>query len=151
MVFITLKSISSHILWTPVYLFVLFLQYEVRRPKAPGDLSPSEIKVSISREREEHKKLLAESHGLVMDLRRQVQQSEKNWSREKGDLLDQLEREKREWEKQREEFLWKIEQVLNIVCLRAIEFSEVIDISEEIGAGTSIFILLKAVYLWSPQ
>ncbi|KAM5157437.1 microtubule cross-linking factor 1 isoform 2-T2 [Mantella aurantiaca] len=86
-------------------------QYEVRRPKAPGDLSPSEVKVSISREREEHKKLLAESHRLVMDLRMEVQQSEKTWSREKGELLDRFEKEKHEWEKQRKEFLRKMEQL----------------------------------------
>ncbi|XP_018409052.1 PREDICTED: microtubule cross-linking factor 1 isoform X2 [Nanorana parkeri] len=86
-------------------------QYEVRRPKVPGDLSPSEVQVSNSQEREEHKKLLSESHRLVMDLHRQVQQSEKNWSREKGDLLDRFEREKRDWEKQRKEFLRKIEQL----------------------------------------
>lgn len=86
-------------------------QYEMKRPKVPGDLSPSDFKVSISREREEHKKLLSEGHRLVMDLRRQVQQSEKNWSREKGELLDRFEREKRDWEKQRKEFLRKIEQL----------------------------------------
>ncbi|CAI9536701.1 unnamed protein product [Staurois parvus] len=85
-------------------------QYEVRRPKVPEDLSPSEVKLSVSHEREEHKKLLAESHRLVMDLRRQVQQSEKNWSREKGELLNRFEKEKHEWEKQRTEFLREIEQ-----------------------------------------
>ncbi|XP_072267529.1 microtubule cross-linking factor 1 isoform X2 [Pyxicephalus adspersus] len=87
-------------------------QFELRRPKMPGDLSPSEVSVSLNHEREEHKKVLAESHKLVMDLRRQVQHSEKNWSREKEELLDRFEREKREWEKQRKEFLRKIEQLL---------------------------------------
>ncbi|XP_077348588.1 microtubule cross-linking factor 1 isoform X1 [Lithobates pipiens] len=86
-------------------------QYEVRRPKVPGDLSPSEVKATVSHEKEEHKKLLAESHRLVVDLRRQVQQSEKNWSREKGELLDRFEKEKHEWEKQRKEFLRKVEQL----------------------------------------
>ncbi|KAM9308803.1 microtubule cross-linking factor 1 [Gastrophryne carolinensis] len=86
-------------------------QYEVRKPKVPGDLSPSELKLSFNREHEEHKKLLAESHGLVMDLRRQVQQGDKNWKREKADLLDRFEKERYEWEKQRKAFMWKIEEL----------------------------------------
>ncbi|XP_068093294.1 microtubule cross-linking factor 1-like isoform X2 [Hyperolius riggenbachi] len=86
-------------------------QYEVRRPKMPGDLSPNEVKESVSQEREEHKKMLAESHRLVMDLRSQLQHSDKNWSREKVELLDRLDRERHEWETQRHKLLWKIEQL----------------------------------------
>lgn len=81
----------------------------MRRPETLGD--SGEMKVALSREHEEHKKLLAESHRLVMDLRRQAQQGERNWNREKGELLDRFERERYEWQKQRKEFLRTIEQV----------------------------------------
>uniref|UniRef100_A0A8D2P2D9 Microtubule crosslinking factor 1 n=1 Tax=Zosterops lateralis melanops TaxID=1220523 RepID=A0A8D2P2D9_ZOSLA len=62
-------------------------------------------------EREEHKKLLADSHSVVMDLRWQIQHSEKNWNREKVELLDRLDRDRREWDRQKKELLRRIEQV----------------------------------------
>ena len=56
-------------------------------------------------------KLLADSHRLVMDLRWQIHHSEKNWNREKVELLDRLDRERQEWGRQEKELLWRIEQV----------------------------------------
>ncbi|KAM8966914.1 microtubule cross-linking factor 1 [Pelodytes ibericus] len=87
---------------------------EVQGGTGPAELksSPAELKSSFNLEREEHKKLLAESHRLVMDLRRQVYQSEKNWCREKVDLLDHFDRDRRDWERQHKEFQRKIEQLL---------------------------------------
>lgn len=46
-----------------------------------------------------------------MDLRWQIQHSEKNWNREKVELLDRLDRDRREWERQKKELLRRIEQV----------------------------------------
>ncbi|KAM3928789.1 microtubule cross-linking factor 1 isoform 2-T2 [Leptodactylus fuscus] len=86
-------------------------QFETRKPRAAGDLSPTEKKASFSHERDEYKKLLAESHRLVMDLRRQVQQSDKNWNRERTEILDRVDRERQEWEQQRKELLRRIEQL----------------------------------------
>ncbi|KAM4706171.1 microtubule cross-linking factor 1 isoform 2-T2 [Rhinophrynus dorsalis] len=86
-------------------------QYEEKRHRIPGESNPAEFKVSFKLEREEHKKLLAESHSLVMDLRRQVQQSEKNWSREQGELLDRFDRDRRDWERQKKELQRKIDQL----------------------------------------
>ncbi|XP_037661847.1 microtubule cross-linking factor 1 isoform X2 [Choloepus didactylus] len=63
------------------------------------------------REREVHQKLLADSHGLVLDLRRQMQHSEQIWNQEKVELLDRLDRDRQEWDQQRKELLWKIEQL----------------------------------------
>ncbi|XP_071660343.1 microtubule cross-linking factor 1 isoform X9 [Patagioenas fasciata] len=71
----------------------------------------SDARGAFKREREEHKKLLAESHGVVMDLRWQIQHSEKNWNREKVELLDRLDRDRREWERQKKELLRRIEQL----------------------------------------
>lgn len=75
----------------------------------PG--STTDSKGAFRKERETHQKLLADSHGLVMDLRWQIHHSEKNWNREKVELLDRLDRDRQEWERQRKELLWKIEQV----------------------------------------
>ncbi|XP_069813863.1 microtubule cross-linking factor 1 isoform X2 [Dendropsophus ebraccatus] len=85
-------------------------QFETRKPKMPGDLSPTEKKASYNREHDEYKKLLSESHRLVMDLRRQVQQSDKNWNRERAEILEQFDRERHDWEQQRRELLRRIEQ-----------------------------------------
>uniref|UniRef100_A0A8C3KBZ5 Microtubule crosslinking factor 1 n=1 Tax=Calidris pygmaea TaxID=425635 RepID=A0A8C3KBZ5_9CHAR len=78
----------------------------------------SDAKGAFKREREEHKKLLAESHGVVMDLRWQIQHSEKNWNREKVELLDRLDRDRREWEHQKKELLRRIEQLQKEVSPR---------------------------------
>lgn len=65
----------------------------------------------MKKEREVHQKLLADSHGLVMDLRWQIHHREKNWNREKVELLERLDSERQEWGRQREELLWRVEQV----------------------------------------
>ncbi|XP_075388646.1 microtubule cross-linking factor 1 isoform X2 [Tenrec ecaudatus] len=87
-------------------------QLEEKPEKNLGEPAPStDIKGALRKEREAHKKLLADSHGLVMDLRWQIHQSEKNWSREKVELLDRLDRDRQEWGRQKKELLWRIEQL----------------------------------------
>lgn len=49
-----------------------------------------------------------------MDLRWQIHHSEKNWNREKVELLDRLDRDRQEWEQQKKELLWRIEQVKGV-------------------------------------
>uniref|UniRef100_A0A8C8SLY8 Microtubule crosslinking factor 1 n=1 Tax=Pelusios castaneus TaxID=367368 RepID=A0A8C8SLY8_9SAUR len=94
-------------------------QLEGKSEKAQGETGPTtDSKAAFKREREEHKKLLADSHSLVMDLRWQVQHSEKNWKREKAELLERLERERREWERQKKEFLRRIEPLQKEVNIR---------------------------------
>ncbi|XP_005372666.1 PREDICTED: microtubule cross-linking factor 1 [Chinchilla lanigera] len=73
--------------------------------------APVESRSILSREREVHRKLLADSHGLVLDLRWQMQHSEKSWRREKVELLERLDRERREWEQQQQELAWRVEQL----------------------------------------
>ncbi|XP_039111163.1 microtubule cross-linking factor 1 isoform X3 [Hyaena hyaena] len=75
----------------------------------PG--SSTDSKGAFKKERETHQKLLADSHGLVMDLRWQMHHSEKNWNREKVELLERLDRDRQEWERQKKELLWRIEQL----------------------------------------
>ncbi|KAK1337597.1 hypothetical protein QTO34_002230 [Cnephaeus nilssonii] len=87
-------------------------QLEEKTGKSLGEPgSTTDSKGAFRKERETHQKLLADSHGLVMDLRWQIHHSEKNWNREKVELLDRLDRDRQEWERQRKELLWKIEQL----------------------------------------
>nr|XP_027307843.2 microtubule cross-linking factor 1 isoform X8 [Anas platyrhynchos] len=94
-------------------------QLEGKSENTSGDVSlTSDAKGAFKREREEHKKLLAETHSVVMDLRWQIQHSEKNWNREKVELLDRLDRDRREWERQKKELLRRIEQLQKEVSPR---------------------------------
>nr|XP_044999839.1 microtubule cross-linking factor 1 isoform X3 [Jaculus jaculus] len=87
-------------------------QLEEKTEKSLGELdSTAEGKGALKKEREVHQKLLADSHSLVMDLRWQMHHSEKNWNREKVELLERLDRERQEWEQQRKELLWRVEQL----------------------------------------
>ncbi|KAM4841344.1 microtubule cross-linking factor 1 isoform 1-T1 [Thomomys bottae] len=87
-------------------------QLEEKTEKSLGELDvPTEGKGTPKTEREVHQKLLADSHGLVMDLRWQIHHREKNWNREKVELLERLDRERQEWEQQKKDFLWRIEQL----------------------------------------
>ncbi|XP_053427735.1 microtubule cross-linking factor 1 isoform X3 [Nycticebus coucang] len=87
-------------------------QLEEKAENNLGDLSsPSESKGALKKEREVHQQLLADSHSLVMDLRWQIHHSEKNWNREKVELLDRLDRDRQEWARQKKELLWRVEQL----------------------------------------
>lgn len=87
-------------------------QLEEKTEKSLGELdSSAEGKGALKKEREVHQKLLADSHGLVMDLRWQIHHREKNWNREKVELLERLDSERQEWGRQKEELLWRVEQV----------------------------------------
>ncbi|XP_038171350.1 microtubule cross-linking factor 1 isoform X2 [Arvicola amphibius] len=87
-------------------------QLEEKAEKSLGELdSSAEGKGALKKEREVHQKLLADSHGLVMDLRWQIHHREKNWNREKVELLERLHSERQEWGRQKEELLWRVEQL----------------------------------------
>uniref|UniRef100_A0A8C0RYV4 Microtubule crosslinking factor 1 n=1 Tax=Canis lupus familiaris TaxID=9615 RepID=A0A8C0RYV4_CANLF len=87
-------------------------QLEEKTEKNLGEAcSSTDSKGAFKKEREMHQKLLTDSHGLVMDLRWQIHHSEKNWSREKVELLSRLDRDRQEWEQQKKELLWRIEQL----------------------------------------
>lgn len=59
---------------------------------------PPDLKVALKREREEHQHLLAESYAAVMDLTKQLQIGERNWGREKLELLERFSQERAQWE-----------------------------------------------------
>ncbi|XP_058871620.1 microtubule cross-linking factor 1-like isoform X3 [Acipenser ruthenus] len=84
---------------------------EEKGEKALGDPGSADLKRAFKREREKHRLLLAESHSEAMDLRWKLQHSEKNWSREKMEMLDRFNRERQEWEWQMKEMQKKTEKV----------------------------------------
>ncbi|XP_067227311.1 microtubule cross-linking factor 2 isoform X2 [Chanodichthys erythropterus] len=57
-----------------------------------------DLKGALKKEREEHQHLLADSYAAVMDLTKQLQISEKNWSRERLELLEHFNQERSQWE-----------------------------------------------------
>uniref|UniRef100_A0A674JZJ0 Microtubule crosslinking factor 2 n=1 Tax=Terrapene triunguis TaxID=2587831 RepID=A0A674JZJ0_9SAUR len=86
-------------------------QLESKVGKGVPERAPSDWKVALKREREEHQHLLAESYSAVMDLTKQLQISEKNWNQEKLELLDRFKDEQQQAEQQVKELQNKINQV----------------------------------------
>ncbi|KAM9342470.1 microtubule cross-linking factor 2 [Pholidichthys leucotaenia] len=82
----------------------LITQLETKTGKAaaglssPDTLDPPDLKVALKREREEHQHLLAESYAAVMDLTKQLQIGERNWGRDKLELLERFSQERSQWE-----------------------------------------------------
>ncbi|KAK9953729.1 hypothetical protein ABG768_015857 [Culter alburnus] len=65
---------------------------------AGGEKDSPDLKGALKKEREEHQHLLADSYAAVMDLTKQLQISEKNWSRERLELLEHFNQERSQWE-----------------------------------------------------
>uniref|UniRef100_A0A3Q3D7L6 Microtubule crosslinking factor 2 n=1 Tax=Hippocampus comes TaxID=109280 RepID=A0A3Q3D7L6_HIPCM len=71
---------------------------QVGKGKCSDAMDPPDLKVALKREREEHQHLLAESYAAVMDLTKQLQIGERNWGREKLELLERFSQERAQWE-----------------------------------------------------
>lgn len=65
----------------------------------------------LNQEREEHRRLLAESHSTSLDLRWKLQHGEKRWGRERAELLERFDRERQEWDSGMRELHRKMEKV----------------------------------------
>ncbi|XP_031724646.1 protein SOGA1 isoform X2 [Anarrhichthys ocellatus] len=81
----------------------LITQLETKSGKAASlsvtdALEPADLKVALKRECEEHQHLLADSYAAVMDLTKQLQIGERNWGREKLELLERFSQERAQWE-----------------------------------------------------
>ncbi|XP_017571173.2 protein SOGA1 isoform X2 [Pygocentrus nattereri] len=79
----------------------LITQLEGKAAKASvvgAEKDPPDLKGALKREREEHQHLLADSYAAVMDLTKQLQISERNWAREKLELLERFNQERSQWE-----------------------------------------------------
>ncbi|XP_039974279.1 protein SOGA3a isoform X2 [Xiphias gladius] len=62
-------------------------------------------------EKEEQRKLLADTHSTAMDLRYRLEHNERDWIREKAELLERFDVERREWESQLKDMQRKIEEL----------------------------------------
>ncbi|XP_055022372.1 protein SOGA1 isoform X2 [Boleophthalmus pectinirostris] len=75
------------------------LETKAGKPLSSADaVEAPDLKVVLKKEREEHQHLLAESYAAVMDLTKQLQIGERNWGREKLDLLERFSAERAQWE-----------------------------------------------------
>ncbi|KAM7125140.1 microtubule cross-linking factor 2 isoform 3-T3 [Molossus nigricans] len=86
-------------------------QIELKAGKGTGEWAGPDWKAALQREREEQQHLLAESYGAVMELTRQLQISERNWSQEKLQLVERLQGEKQQVEQQVKELQNRLSQL----------------------------------------
>ncbi|KAJ8257346.1 hypothetical protein GJAV_G00184630 [Gymnothorax javanicus] len=63
-----------------------------------GEKEALDLKAALKREQDEHQHLLADSYAAVMDLTKQLQIGERNWSRERLELLEHFNQERGQWE-----------------------------------------------------
>ncbi|XP_075428436.1 microtubule cross-linking factor 2 [Ascaphus truei] len=74
-----------------------------------ADRVPPDLKTAL--ERETHQHLLAESYSAVMDLTKQLQVNEKNWTQEKEELVGRFQEEQKQAEQQIKELQNKLKQL----------------------------------------
>ncbi len=70
---------------------------------AGGEKDSPDLKGALKKKREEHQHLLADSYAAVMDLTKQLQIREKNWSRERLELMEHFNQERSQWEQHLQE------------------------------------------------
>ncbi|KAG1930566.1 microtubule cross-linking factor 1 isoform X1 [Pimephales promelas] len=62
-------------------------------------------------EREEQRRLLADSHSTALELHWKLQHGEKRWTRERNDLLERFEKERQEWDRRLRDMHHKMEKM----------------------------------------
>ncbi|RVE61017.1 hypothetical protein OJAV_G00166550 [Oryzias javanicus] len=96
--------------WAEMKGQVAQLEEEARGEAQGGEVDPDPER-ALKQEREEHQRLLAESHSTSLDLRWRLQHGEKRWSRERTELLERFSRERQEWESSMREMHRKMERM----------------------------------------
>ncbi|XP_040837443.1 protein SOGA1 isoform X1 [Ochotona curzoniae] len=99
-------------------------QMELKAGKGAGERAGPDWKAALQREREEQQHLLAESYSAVMELTRQLQISERNWSQEKLQLVERLQGEKQQVEQQVKELQNRLSQLQKAADPWALKHSE---------------------------
>ncbi|MGH0165325.1 UNVERIFIED_CONTAM: hypothetical protein FKN15_049104 [Acipenser sinensis] len=94
------------------------IELEAKASKYHCEKTIRDPKETLKREREEQKRLLADTHTAAMDLRKQLESSERGWGREKGELLQRFDMERKEWESQLKDMQRKIEELYHEVKAR---------------------------------
>lgn len=81
---------------------------------------------TLRRETEEQRRLLEDTHLTAMDLRCRLEHNERDWSRERAELLERFDIERKEWESQLKDMQKKIEEVrlcvLMIICFVTVKW-----------------------------
>lgn len=98
---------------------------ELKAGKGAGERPGPDWKAALQREREEQQHLLAESYSAVMELTRQLQISERNWSQEKLQLVERLQGEKQQVEQQVKELQNRLSQVRPATAAMGLPMGEV--------------------------
>ncbi|XP_067218179.1 microtubule cross-linking factor 1 isoform X2 [Chanodichthys erythropterus] len=65
----------------------------------------------VQQEREEQRRLLADSHSTALELRWKLQHGEKRWTRERNELLERFERERQEWDRSLRDMHHKMQKI----------------------------------------
>ncbi|XP_049930380.1 microtubule cross-linking factor 1 isoform X2 [Epinephelus moara] len=103
-------------------------QGKVRGEAQGGEGEPAEDpERALKLEREEHRRLLADSHSTSLDLRWKLQHGEKRWSRERVELLERFDRERQEWDDSMRELHRKMERMQRELNSRRGEGTDVKD------------------------
>ncbi|XP_057175047.1 protein SOGA1 isoform X2 [Triplophysa rosa] len=90
---------SWEVEWMELKSIITQLEGKVGKVSVAGaEKDPPDLKEALKKEREEHQHLLADSYAAVMDLTKQLQISERNWSRERLELLEHFNQERSQWE-----------------------------------------------------
>ncbi|XP_026229872.1 microtubule cross-linking factor 1 isoform X3 [Anabas testudineus] len=90
----------------------LEVRSQVRGEAQGGEGEPTgDPEWALKQEREEHRRLLAESHSTSLDLHWKLQHGEKRWGRERAELLEHFDRERQEWDGSMRELHRKMEKM----------------------------------------
>ncbi|KAF7222084.1 transcript variant X5 [Nothobranchius furzeri] len=82
---------------------------------------------ALKQEREENRRLLAESHGESLELRWKLQHGEKRWSRERAELLERFDWERQEWDRSMKELQRQMERMQRELNARRGEGTDIKD------------------------
>ncbi|XP_024123007.1 protein SOGA3a isoform X3 [Oryzias melastigma] len=96
--------------------------------------SPREVHGETStlcREREEQRRILADTQSAAMDLRTRLEHSEKDWMKEKAELLERFDMERQEWESQLRDMQKKIEELCSEVRTKRGGVGQIVKKQEE--------------------
>ncbi|XP_072296787.1 microtubule cross-linking factor 1 isoform X2 [Eucyclogobius newberryi] len=100
------------------------MKSQIAQLKGEESDADAEADPALQLEREEHVRLLSESHSATLDLRWKLQHGEKRWSREKSELTDKFERERQEWDGSMREMHRKMERLQRELNSRRAEGAE---------------------------
>ncbi|XP_021176554.2 microtubule cross-linking factor 1 isoform X2 [Fundulus heteroclitus] len=117
--------------WTEMKCQVAQLEEETRDKgeEQEGEEEPpgGEAGWALRQEREEHRRLLSQSHSESLDLRWKLQHGEKRWSRERAELQERFDRERQEWDGSMRELRRKMERMQRELSSRRGEGTDIKD------------------------